>query len=51
MTTNDDRRRRIEARYRALGTREPACTTPGCMETDPFALTGKDIPARGILGV
>jgi hypothetical protein len=40
MTTNDGRRRRIEARYRALGTREPACTRPGCRETDPFALTG-----------
>jgi hypothetical protein len=29
-----------EQRFRALGTRTPRCTFPGCTETDPFALTG-----------
>jgi hypothetical protein len=31
-----------EARYRALGTRTPRCSVPGCTETDPFALSGAD---------
>jgi len=29
-----------EDRYRALGARSPRCTVDGCLETDPFALTG-----------
>src|SRR6266571_6268111 len=41
MATNDDRRKRLEARYRALGSREPVCSVPGCDERDPFALTGR----------
>jgi hypothetical protein len=31
---------RLEARLRALGTRNPRCTKPGCDETNPLALTG-----------
>lgn len=29
-----------ENRLRALGTRSPRCSVPGCAETDPLALTG-----------
>ena len=31
---------RREHRLRALGTRSPRCIVRGCVETDPFALTG-----------
>jgi hypothetical protein len=44
MTPEERYRDRLEdlreQRYRALGTRTPACVIPGCIETDPFALTG-----------
>jgi hypothetical protein len=33
---------RREERLRALGTRYPRCSVPGCEESDPFALTGVD---------
>jgi hypothetical protein len=38
----DSRGVRIESRLRALGTRHPVCSHPGCTESDPFALTGVD---------
>jgi hypothetical protein len=31
---------RLEARLALLGTRSPRCSAPGCLERDPFALTG-----------
>ncbi len=31
-----------EDRYRALGTRSPRCSVGGCLESDPFALTGAE---------
>jgi hypothetical protein len=36
----DDRADQIEIRLRALGSRTARCSHPGCVETDPFALTG-----------
>lgn len=32
--------KRLETRYRMLGTRKPVCAWPGCGETNPFALVG-----------
>ncbi len=32
----------LEARLRALGTRDPVCSASGCGERHPFALTGVD---------
>lgn len=44
MNPNEDYEDRLadlrEDRYRALGTRSPRCSTLGCTETDPIALTG-----------
>ncbi len=33
--------KRINDRYRQLGTRSPACSASQCEETNPFALTGR----------
>lgn len=33
---------RTEARLRALNTRDPRCSHPGCRECNPLALTGTD---------
>jgi hypothetical protein len=35
-----DERVRLEDRLRTLGTRDPRCLEPGCLERDPYALTG-----------
>ena len=34
--------KRLEQQYRRLGTRNPICAWPGCGETNPFTLTGRD---------
>ena len=34
--------KRLELQYRRLGTRNPVCAWPGCGETNPFTLTGRD---------
>jgi hypothetical protein len=45
MTIGDDDQElaesaRLEAHYRRLGSRKPRCSTPGCKERSPEALTG-----------
>jgi hypothetical protein len=41
VNDNQERREiRREERLRALGTRDPRCSYPGCLEGDPFALIG-----------
>ena len=47
MSTNNepssfDMAKRLNDRYRQLGTRTPVCACTGCGETNPFALTGYD---------